>query len=131
MTEVYSTAEPSADESAKPVFKHASSSTRWRSFDKIETRKDALLQTAIGREVRSTRTQHRITVVEFTTVAGTSVSMLSKVENGGISPSLDTLQALSSALGVTRLRASQEGLSRTNSPALYRRHGQWGKSTST
>jgi transcriptional regulator with XRE-family HTH domain len=41
-----------------------------------------------------------MTGMNLATAAGISVSMLSKVENGAISPSLNTLQSLSSALGL-------------------------------
>lgn len=58
------------------------------------------LQIAIGREIRSIRTKHGMTASELATAAGLSASMLSKVENGGISSSLNTLQTLSTVLGV-------------------------------
>jgi transcriptional regulator with XRE-family HTH domain len=41
-----------------------------------------------------------MTVVELARLAGVSAGMLSKIENGLASPSLDTLQALSAALQV-------------------------------
>ncbi|AWC21297.1 HTH-type transcriptional regulator PuuR [Aminobacter sp. MSH1] len=59
------------------------------------------LQTAIGREVRSIRVRYGLSGTELASAAGISVGMLSKVEHGTISPSLGTLQALSSALGVS------------------------------
>ena len=58
------------------------------------------LEVAIGREVRSFRQQLDMTVMELAKAAGLSTGMLSKIENGGISPSLSTLQALSRALHV-------------------------------
>ena len=58
------------------------------------------LEVAIGREVREFRQQLDMTVVELAKAAGLSTGMLSKIENGGISPSLGTLQALSRALHV-------------------------------
>ncbi|MFU0506114.1 helix-turn-helix domain-containing protein [Pseudaminobacter sp. NGMCC 1.201702] len=100
MSESYSTVEPSAYENARLDFAHASSSQPWQRCSENESRKGALLQAAIGREVRSMRARHGMTVMELATASGISVSMLSKVENGAISPSLDTLHALSSALGV-------------------------------
>ncbi len=58
------------------------------------------LEVAIGREVRAFRQQLDMTVLALAKAAGLSTGMLSKIENGGISPSLNTLQALSRALHV-------------------------------
>lgn len=58
------------------------------------------LEMAIGHEVRTYRKKLGITVADLAQATGMSVGMLSKIENGNISPSLTTLQALSKALGV-------------------------------
>ncbi len=58
------------------------------------------LEQAIGHEVRAARRQLGITVADLAASTGLSVGMLSKIENGNISPSLTTLQALSRALGL-------------------------------
>ncbi|UJW77787.1 helix-turn-helix domain-containing protein [Rhizobium sp. SL42] len=58
------------------------------------------LEMAIGHEVRIYRKKLGITVADMAVATGMSVGMLSKIENGNISPSLTTLQALSKALGV-------------------------------
>ncbi len=58
------------------------------------------LETAIGREVRNFRRQQGMTVSDLAGVTGLSIGMLSKIENGNISPSLTTLQVLSHALSV-------------------------------
>lgn len=58
------------------------------------------LEMAIGHEVRGLRRKLGITVAELSANTGLSVGMLSKIENGNISASLTTLQALSRALGV-------------------------------
>ena len=50
---------------------------------------------AIGREVREFRKKLDMTVAELAGQAELSAGMLSKIENGMTSPSLDTLQALS------------------------------------
>src|SRR4029077_18306992 len=63
-------------------------------------KRDGNLETAIGREVRTFRRQLDMTVAELARQAGLSAGMLSKIENGMTSPSLDTLQSLSSALHV-------------------------------
>lgn len=62
--------------------------------------RDNRLEVAIGREVRAFRRQQDMTVMELAKAADLSAGMLSKIENGGISPSLATLQALSRALQV-------------------------------
>ncbi len=58
------------------------------------------LEMAIGHEVRTYRKKLGITVADLAAATGMSVGMLSKIENGNISPSLTTLQALSKALGM-------------------------------
>jgi transcriptional regulator with XRE-family HTH domain len=58
------------------------------------------LEMAIGREVRAFRKKLNITVTDLSATTGISTGMLSKIENGNISPSLKTLQSLSRALGV-------------------------------
>lgn len=66
----------------------------------LEGARDNSLEVAIGREVRAFRRQLDMTVVELAKAAGLSSGMLSKIENGGISPSLATLRGLSRALDV-------------------------------
>ena len=58
------------------------------------------LEVAIGREVREFRKKLDMTVADLAKLADLSAGMLSKIENGMTSPSLDTLQALSRALHV-------------------------------
>ncbi len=69
------------------------------------------LEDAIGAQVRDYRKHAGLTVSELATAADISSGMLSKIENGQISPSLSTLQLLSSALNLplTMLLASFEG----------------------
>lgn len=62
--------------------------------------KEKDLEAAIGHEVRACRKKLGITVADLASATGLSVGMLSKIENGHISPSLGTLQSLSRALGV-------------------------------
>jgi transcriptional regulator with XRE-family HTH domain len=62
--------------------------------------KENVLEMAIGHEVRAFRKKLGITVTDLASATGISLGMLSKIENGNISPSLTTLQALSRALGV-------------------------------
>ncbi len=58
------------------------------------------LEDALGVQVRSIRRQLDLTVSDLAGAAGISVGMLSKIENGQISPSLATLQAIAKALNV-------------------------------
>jgi len=55
---------------------------------------------SIGAQVRSIRRKLDLTGTELAVQAGLSAGMLSKIENGGISPSLATLDALAKALNV-------------------------------
>lgn len=66
----------------------------------VKEPKENNLEQAIGREVREFRKALGITVADLATATGLSVGMLSKIENGAISPSLTTLQAVARALGV-------------------------------
>lgn len=58
------------------------------------------LEASIGAEVRRLRKSYDLTVTELGTAAKISAGMLSKIENGAISPSLATLEALAQALHV-------------------------------
>lgn len=58
------------------------------------------LEQAIGHQVRHHRKDAGLTVAELAVAAQISPGMLSKIENGQISPSLSTLQMLASALNV-------------------------------
>jgi len=58
------------------------------------------IEEAIGAQVRALRKRQDMTVAELAGQAGLSAGMLSKVENGAISPSLATLQSLALALNV-------------------------------
>ncbi|MDL2410472.1 helix-turn-helix domain-containing protein [Rhizobium calliandrae] len=62
--------------------------------------KENNLEIAIGHEVRAFRKKLGITVTDLAAATGISLGMLSKIENGNISPSLTTLQSLSRALGM-------------------------------
>ena len=68
------------------------------------------LEGSIGFEVRRLRKSLDLTVAELGAAAGISAGMLSKIENGSISPSLGTLNAVASALNVpiTRLFAETD-----------------------
>ncbi|WP_066560574.1 helix-turn-helix domain-containing protein [Croceicoccus bisphenolivorans] len=56
------------------------------------------LERALGNQIRVLRRQHDLSVAELASAAGISNGMLSKIENGGISPSLNTLQSIAETL---------------------------------
>lgn len=58
------------------------------------------LEQAIGLQIRHRRKAMGLTVAELSGAANVSGGMLSKIENGQISPSLTTLQTLASALNI-------------------------------
>ncbi len=58
------------------------------------------LERAIGAKLRELRNRFHLSLTELARTASLSSGMLSKIENGQISPSLATLQALASALNV-------------------------------
>jgi transcriptional regulator with XRE-family HTH domain len=58
------------------------------------------LEEAIGRQVRRLRSKIGLTGAEFASAAGISTSMLSKIETGQISASLQTFQSIATALNV-------------------------------
>jgi transcriptional regulator with XRE-family HTH domain len=58
------------------------------------------LEVSIGRRVRLLRQRLQLTATDLAAQAGLSPGMLSKIENGGTSPSLSTLRALARALNV-------------------------------
>ena len=62
--------------------------------------REKVLEIAIGRATKLFRLQQGITVSDLAKRTGLSKGMLSKIENGNISPSLSTLQSLAIALSV-------------------------------
>jgi transcriptional regulator with XRE-family HTH domain len=66
------------------------------------------LEREIGTEVRKLRKELDLTVAELGAAASISTGMLSKIENGSISPSLATLDSLSAALNVPISRLFKE-----------------------
>lgn len=81
------------------------------------------LETEIGIEVRRLRKELDLTVAELGTAAGISTGMLSKIENGSISPSLATLDALAQALNVPISRLFSEREERRDCSFVKAGHG--------
>ncbi|MGE0748975.1 MAG: helix-turn-helix domain-containing protein [Variibacter sp.] len=63
-------------------------------------RADNRLEAALGQVVREFRQRASLSVTQLAKLAGLSPGMMSKIENGAISPSLASIRALSSALQV-------------------------------
>ena len=82
----------------KPVKSKVTKQTKINS--QRRTIQDGELERSIGSQVRVFRQQLKLTVSEAAESAGLSPGMLSKIENGNISPSLATLNSLSVALNV-------------------------------
>jgi transcriptional regulator with XRE-family HTH domain len=59
------------------------------------------LERALGNRIRMIRRQQDLSVADLATASHISGGMLSKIENGGISASLSTLQAIATALQVS------------------------------
>jgi len=64
----------------------------------------ATLDAYLGYTIRQLRQQHGLTIAEISQRAGISRGMLSKIENGLASTSLETLEQLANSLGVTLSR---------------------------
>ncbi len=66
----------------------------------VKDQREKNLEVAIGRQVRELRKRQRLTGADLAAQTGLSVGMLSKIENGVISPSLNTISSLAHALKV-------------------------------
>ena len=58
------------------------------------------LESALGLQIRDLRRERGLSVGELSSAAGISIGMVSKIENGQISPSLTTINAVATALNV-------------------------------
>ena len=58
------------------------------------------LERALGLQVRSLRRERDLSISDLAGASGISIGMVSKIENGQISPSLATVQAVANALNV-------------------------------
>jgi transcriptional regulator with XRE-family HTH domain len=88
-----SRAKPKKNDEAQPLESYATGSN-------APTTGELNLEVSIGRRVRLLRQRLQLTATELAAEAGVSPGMLSKIENGGTSPSLSTLRALARALNV-------------------------------
>lgn len=81
------------------------------------------LDTYLGHTIRQLRQEHGLTIAEVSQLAGISRGMLSKIENGLASTSLDTLEQLANSLGVTLSRLFRDYNAPTGG-AQFVKHGQ-------
>src|SRR5260370_41558370 len=58
------------------------------------------LERALGAKIRVIRREKDLSVLDLSNASNISAGMLSKIENGQISPSLSTLQSIANALNV-------------------------------
>jgi transcriptional regulator with XRE-family HTH domain len=58
------------------------------------------LESALGLQIRVLRRERELSVGDLSSAAGISIGMVSKIENGQISPSLSTINAIAHALNV-------------------------------
>jgi transcriptional regulator with XRE-family HTH domain len=77
----------------------------------------------LGNTIHQLRIQHSLTLAELSERASISRGMLSKIENGLSSTSLETLEQLANALGVTLSRLFQ-GYNLPSSSAQFVKNGQ-------
>lgn len=63
--------------------------------------RELTLEESLGAQIRGKRRKANLTGAELANAAGISLGMLSKIENGQISPSLATLQSVSHALNIS------------------------------
>ncbi|MCH4092029.1 helix-turn-helix domain-containing protein [Acetobacter sp.] len=63
--------------------------------------RELTLEESLGAQIREKRRKADLTGTELANAAGISLGMLSKIENGQISPSLATLQSVSHALNIS------------------------------
>ena len=83
----------------------------------------ARLGLQVGKSVRRLRTAHGLTLGEVSGRAGISRAMLSRLETGDVMPSLETLAALTTALGVS-LSQLLQGFAGDANPAQLVRRGE-------
>jgi DNA-binding XRE family transcriptional regulator len=63
--------------------------------------REVTLRNYLGRALRDRRRQHALTISDATEIARISPGMLSKIENGQVTPTLDVIERTCTALGLT------------------------------
>lgn len=99
-----SAGEPAAPKSRKPgatrAKEPAAASTDYRTGSNAPVEGFRSLERALGAKIRDARREQDLSVLDLASAANISAGMLSKIENGQISPSLSTLQSIANALTV-------------------------------
>ena len=86
---------------AKPVEARAGDGADdYRTGSSAPVLENRVLERALGAQIRLLRRRLDLSVADLAGASGISVGMMSKIENGQISPSLKTVQALAGALSV-------------------------------
>lgn len=70
----------------------------------LQTAEMGQLGSYLGQQVRALRNERGLSQAQLAEAAGTSEEWIRRIERGARSPSFDTLEALSAALGVTVAR---------------------------
>lgn len=81
---------------------------------------DRPLERYIGAVIRQARIDRQLTIADVARLAGLSRGMVSKVENAQVGPSLDSLNRITSALGLTLGRLFRDYESAEGSAQLIR-----------
>ena len=86
---------------AKPVeARGGNGADEYRTGSSAPVLESRVLERALGAQIRLLRRRLDLSVADLAGASGISVGMMSKIENGQISPSLKTVQALAGALSV-------------------------------
>lgn len=83
--------------------------------------KGSAVAAQVGSSARRLRMAQGLTLAEVSLSAGISQGMLSRLETGDVSPSLETLAALSAALGSNVAALFRDGVPATSDAQLVRR----------
>jgi transcriptional regulator with XRE-family HTH domain len=102
--------------------KAAGSNAEFQDPHEFVGREPQNLEVCIGAAVRALREEGSLTASELSRRSGISPAMLSKIENGGTSPSLGTLQALAKALDVP-VTDLFRGFEETREPTYVKKGG--------
>ena len=86
--------------SAKPHAATSHAGTDLATGSSAPPEQNRTLERALGTQVKRLRREHDLSVADLAGAAHISSGMLSKIENGQISPSLGTLQSIAAALSV-------------------------------
>ena len=75
--------------------------TDLRDAHELTSDDDQLLQRAVGRQIRKLRHAQNLTVADLSRASTVSLAMISKIENGQTSASLNTLERIAGALSTS------------------------------